>query len=446
MTLLSTAARLAYAGDGSTLRFPVPGRIWSLADLRVHLRAPASLVDQLQTFGIDYAWDGSPLPGPGAIIFATAPPAGSRITIGHAAELVQELDLQASGAFSAETIEAQFDRVVTQMQSLDERIARAPLLPPGAERLNPVLPEPHPTRGGQLLGITADGSGFECKVPAALALQTVSAFASTLLDDPDPATARATLGIGTSIDLALLPADATGGAAGDTIPFVDASEANASNRVAVPAFMANAVASLPAAVVSPDHEVLARSISLATAQRIPVSQIAAGRQTIWIPAAAFTPRLTAGASALTTELPGNRLTLRTLDFDPVTQEHAQVMIQMPRSWNRAALAASVTWCHGPAASNFNVVWGLRLLSVSDGSILDTPFGTAVQVTDTGGVALALYRSPEAPPFSPTTTPPEGATLALDLFRLATEPGDTLPVDARLVGVTLFYVTQANTDA
>lgn len=446
MTVLSAAARVAYAGDGATLRFPVPGRIWSLADLRVHVRAPASLVDRLLTFGVDFAWDGSPLPGPGAVIFATAPPAGTRVTISHAAELVQELDLQTSGAFSAEAIEAQFDRVVTQMQSLDERIARAPLLPPGTDRLNPALPEPHPTRGGQLLGITADGSGFECKVPAALALQTVSAFASTLLDDPDPATARATLGIGTSIDLALLPADATGGAAGDTIPFVDASEANASNRVAVPAFMANAVASLPAAVVSPDHEVLARSISLATAQRIPVSQIAAGRQTIWIPAAAFTPRLTSGASALTTELPGNRLTLRTLDFDPATQEHAQVLIQMPKSWNRAALAASITWCHGAAAANFNVVWGLRLLSAGDGSVLDAPFGSAVQVTDTGGVALALYRSPEAPPFAPATTPPENATLALDLFRMAIEPGDTLPVDARLVGVTLFYVTQANTDA
>jgi hypothetical protein len=36
----------------------------------------------------------------------------------------------------------------------------------------------------------------------------------------------------------------------------------------------------------------------------------------------------------------------------------------------------------------------------------------------------------------------GATFA----RLATDAGDTLPVDARLVGVTLFYVTQANTDA
>jgi hypothetical protein len=446
MTVLSSAARVAYAGDGATLRFPAPGRIWSLADLRVVVRSPASLVDQLLTLGVDFAWDGSALPGPGAILFATAPPAGTRITISHAAELVQELDLQASGAFSAETIEAQFDRVVTQMQSLDERIARAPLLPPGAERLNPVLPEPHPTRGGQLLGITADGSGFECKVPAALALQTVSAFASTLLDDPDAATARATLGIGTSIDLALLPADATGGAAGDTIPFVDASEANASNRVAVPAFMANAVASLPGAVVSPDHEVLARSIVLATAQRVPISQIAAGRHTIWIPAAAFTPRLTAGASALTTELPGNRLTLRTLDFDPAAQEHAQVLIQMPRSWNRAALAASVTWCHGAAAANFNVVWGLRLLSIGDGSALDTPFGSTVQVTDTGGVALALYRSPETPPFSPAATPPESATLALDLFRLAADAGDTLPVDARLVGVTLFYVTQANTDA
>lgn len=446
MTVLSAAARVAYAGDGATLRFPFPGRIWSPADLRVHVRAPASLVDQLLILGVDFVWDGSPLPGPGAIILASAPPAGARITISHAAELVQELDLQASGAFAAETIEAQFDRIVTQMQSLDERIARAPLLPPGTGRLDPVLPEPHPARAGQLLGITADGSGFECKVPADLSLQTVSAFAATLLDDPDPAAARATLGIGTTIDLALLPADVTGGAAGDTIPFIDASEANASNRVPVPAFLSNAMAALDTAAPAPDHEILARSPALSVAQRIGVTQLGAGRQTVWIPAAAFTPRLTAGAAPSTAELPGNRLVLRTLDFDPVTQEHAQVLLQMPKAWNRQPVAAAVTWCHAAAAGNFNVVWGLRLLAVADGATLDTPFGPPATVTDTGGVANALYRSPETGSLAPATAPAEQATLCLEVARMATDAGDTLPVDARLLGVTLFYVTQANTDA
>lgn len=446
MTILTSDARISYLGDGATLRFPAPGPIWSLADLRVYLRAPGALIDLLQVFGPDFAWDGSPLPGSGDIIFLTPPPGGTRVTISHAAELVQELDLQASGAFSAEAIEAQFDRVVAQMQGLDERLKRAPLLPPGTSHPSVSLPEPHPSRAGQLIGITADGSGYEGKVPANLSLQTVSAFAATLLDVPDPAAARMTLGIGTAIDLALLPTDSTGGTAADFIPFVNASESNASSRAPVPAFVANAIAALPAAAPSSDHELLARSVAQATAQRIPASQVGAGRQTVWIPAAAFTPRLAAGAAPSTTELPGNRLALRTLDFDAATQEHAQVMVQMPRSWNRAALSASIVWCHGAATANFNVVWGVRLLSAGDGSALDAAFGAAAMVTDTGGITHALYRSPETPALVPASAPPESAVLCLELFRSAADPGDTLPVDARLLGVALFYVTQANTDA
>lgn len=446
MTVLSTAARMAYAGDGQTTRFQAPGRVWSLGDLRVFLRAPGTLVDDLKTLGADFAWEGPPLPSAGTIVFPVAPPAGTRITISLDTQLVQELDLLPSGAFSAEAIEMQLDRMVAQMQSIDEKLSRAPLLSAGTPLQGTFLPEPDPARAGQLLGITADGSGYECKVATQLPFQAVSAFAASLLDDPDPAAARATLGIGSTIDLALLPADPTGGAAADTIPFVDASEANASNRVTVPAFMANAIAAVGAAPVTPEHEILARHPVQAVAQRIVAAQVGAGRQTVWIPAAAFTPRLTAGAAPSTTELPGNRMVLRTLDFDPATPEYAQVLLQMPKSWNRQAVTLVVTWCHGTAAANFNVVWGLRLLAMADAAPMDASFGTSVAVTDTGGIANALYRSPETANLSPAAVPTENATLCLEISRAATDAGDTLPGDARLLGVTLYYVTQSNTDA
>lgn len=446
MTLLSSRAVIAYEADGATRNFPVPFRIWSPDDLQVHVRRAGTLVDELCQPGSGFTWDASPLPGPGAVVFPTPPPPGARVVIERNAAILQELDLIASGAFAAETIEDQFDRITAHLQSLQERLARAPQLPPGSAAANPVLPEPHPARAGQLLGIAADGQGYDCKVPAALGLQTVSAFAATLLDDPDAATARATLGIGSTIDLNLLPPDATGGAAADFIPFVDASEANASNRVAVPAFMANAAGSLGALALAGDTELIARSPATGAAGRLPASLIGAGRQTVWIPAAALVPRLTAGAAPGTQELAANRLTLRTLDFDPLVQEHAQVLVQMPRAWNRGALSAVIAWSHGAATGSFGVTWGLRVLAASDALTLEGAFGPAVTVTDTGASPGTLYRTPEAGGLAPATPAPEAGLVALEVFRAATDAADTLPVDARLLGVTLFYATAANTDA
>lgn len=446
MTILTSSARVAYLGDGAGRNFPVPFRVWSLSELAVVLRFPGSVADQPQQMGIDFAWDGSPLPGPGAIVFTLPPPPGTRIVIERQAELVQELDLVASGAFAAETIEAQFDRVTAQMQSLAQRLDRAPQLPAGSAIERPAMPEPAASRAGQLIAIAADGRGYESRVPAALGLQTVSAFASSLLDDPDAATARATLGIGTQVDLNLLPTDTTGGAATDHVPFVDASEAGASNKVPVPAFMANAVAALGQLAVAADHELLARSPAGGVAARVAASQVGAGRQTIWIPAAALLPRLTAGAGPVTTELPGNRLVLRTLDFDPLVQEHAQLLVQMPKAWNRGPLTAAILWTHAPSGAPFNVVWGLRALAAGDTGSMGTAFGTPVLVTDTGGTPDGLYRSAETAGFAPAAAPPETSLLAIELFRAAADPADTLPVDARLVGLALHYVTAANTDA
>jgi hypothetical protein len=152
--------------------------------------------------------------------------------------------------------------------------------------------------------------------------------------------------------------------------------------------------------------------------RLPARSVGAGRQTVWIPAPALQPRLTAGAAPAAVELPGNLLVLRTLDFDPQAQEHAQLLVQMPKAWNRGALTAAFLWTHGPAATTFNVVWGLRVLAATDAALLDAPFGTAVQVTDTGGTSLALSRSADTPGASPATPPGENSLVALDIFRAA----------------------------
>lgn len=119
---------------------------------------------------------------------------------------------------------------------------------------------------------------------------------------------------------------------------------------------------------------------------------------------------------------------------------------MPKAWNRGPLTAAILWTHAAAGAPFNVVWGLRALAAADMGAMGTAFGTPVLVTDTGGTPDALYRSAETAGFSPAAAPPETSLLAIELFRAAADPADTLPVDARLVGLALHYVTAANTDA
>lgn len=447
MTITSMASRIAFIGDGTSRLFPVPIKVWAPSDFKIYFRNAPSQIDELQPYGTVWSLDHPVFPGTGNVVFTTAPPAGTLVTVLRDMSLTQELDLAASGAFAAENIEAQLDRLTAEIQALRELVARSPRLPVGTALADIALPEPTLARANQLIGINAAGTGFDTKVAASLNLQAVSTFAANLLDDPDAATARATLGIGNTIDLNLLPADATGGASADFIPFVDASEANASNKVPVPALLSNAVGGL---AVAPNAdpaawELLVRKTSDGAVHRLPLSAAATGRQTVWIPAAAMSPRLTAGAGAATIELPAGRLMLRTLDFDPAVAEFAQVALQMPKAWNLGALSLVFVWSHATAATNFNVVWGARALALSDDDAMDVAFGASVQVTDTGGTANDLYRSPETAVLTPAGPPAQGDVLVLELFRAATDVADTLPVDARLHGIALFYATASNTD-
>ncbi|MEQ1756579.1 MAG: hypothetical protein ABL973_20860 [Micropepsaceae bacterium] len=447
MTVISMTSRTAFIGDGVSRIFPIPFRVWSASDLKVYFRSATSQIDEPQPLGTVWWMDLTAYPGIGNLVFSAAPPLGTAITVLRDMALTQELDLATSGAFAAENIEMQLDKLTAEIQTLRELIARSPRLPVGSTLADLTLPEPAPVRANHLIGINAAGTGYESKVATGLNLQAVSAFAANLLDDQDAAAARATLGVGTAIDLNLLASDTTGGTASDLIPFVDASEANASKKVSVPNLLSNAIAGLAVAPTTDpaSYELLIRKLADGAVHRLPLSAAATGRQTVWIPATAMLPRLTAGPGTATLELPASKLVLRTLDFDPAVAEFAQVTLQMPKGWNLGTLSAIFVWSHAVASANFNVVWALRALTISDDDPLDVAFGTAVQVTDSGGTTNDLYRSPETPALTPPGPAAQGDVLVLELFRAATDANDTLPADARLHGIALFFATSANTD-
>jgi len=170
-----------------------------------------------------------------------------------------------------------------------------------------------------------------------------------------------------------------------------------------------------------------------------------GQQTIWVPAAAMIPATTNGAAQGIAETTTNKVMVKTLDFDASTEEFAQFMIQMPKSWNEGTLIAQFVWTHGSTTTNFGVCWGIEAVALADDDGLDTAWGTEVDTTDTGGTTNDVYISAESSAVTVGNSPGAEELAAFRITRVVGNAGDTMAVDAKLIGVKVHYTTDAGTD-
>lgn len=183
---------------------------------------------------------------------------------------------------------------------------------------------------------------------------------------------------------------------------------------------------------------------LADAGAAPLLQ---GLHTVWIPATAMIARTTNGAASGSSETTTNKVMLKTLDFDASTIEYAQFQIRMPKSWNESTVTAAFTWTHGSTTTNFNVSWGLQGVALSNDDAADTAFGTAIYSNDTGGTTDDIYVSPTTADITIAGTPAAEDWVVFQVLRKADDgTNDTLAVDARLHGVTLYFTVNSATDA
>ncbi len=172
-----------------------------------------------------------------------------------------------------------------------------------------------------------------------------------------------------------------------------------------------------------------------------------GKQAIYVAAAAMRPSVTGGCAALAAAATSaNQPDLLTLDFDPATDEFAQFGLVMPKKWNAGTMTARFHWTHGSTTTNFAVVWGIQAVAVSNDDAIGAAYGTAVTVTDTGGTTRDLYTSDETSAMTAAGTPAKEDMVYFRVYRDADAGGDTLAVDAKLIGVTLYVTTNADTDA
>ncbi len=162
-------------------------------------------------------------------------------------------------------------------------------------------------------------------------------------------------------------------------------------------------------------------------------------QTQFIPAASIRPSASGGCAALAlTATTANRPDLSYLAFDSSTAEYAQFWVALPKGWNESTVTAVFYWTHPSTATNFGVRWGLQGVAVSNDDTMDAAYGTAQEVTDTGGTTSDLYVSDATSAITIGGTPAEGDMVCFRVYRDPANGGDTMAVDAYLLGVKLLY--------
>jgi len=172
----------------------------------------------------------------------------------------------------------------------------------------------------------------------------------------------------------------------------------------------------------------------------------AGTETIWVPAPAMYGATTNGADSQQVETTATRPDLKVLDFDAGTAEYAQFAIAMPKSWNLGTVTYQVFW--SPSNTNTgNCIFGLQGLACTEGDTADAVFGTAQEVTDAGiGTVEDVQMTAVSSAMTIAGSPADDDQCFFQLYRDAADGSDSFTGDARVLGIKLFYTTDAANDA
>ncbi len=170
----------------------------------------------------------------------------------------------------------------------------------------------------------------------------------------------------------------------------------------------------------------------------------AGRETIWVPANAMYGNTTNGAEAAQTEL-GNGPELKHIAFDKDSDEFAQFAISFPKSWNEGTVSFKAYFT-GNSTNTGNVAFKLAGVGLADGELTNIAFGTAVQAEAKAhsGVAYNLNITRESGAITIAGTPVAEEYVFFEISRDVSE--DNFSADALLLGVKLFFTTDAGNDA
>ena len=172
----------------------------------------------------------------------------------------------------------------------------------------------------------------------------------------------------------------------------------------------------------------------------------AGKESIWIPAAAMYPSTTNPCSDLTqVETTALRPDLKVLDFAAAADDFAQFAIAFPKSWNEGTVTYQPFWTV-TGTNTGTVVWQLGGIAVSSDDTINTAFGTLIATTALAhsGTSNDLMVSAESGAVTIAGSPAANDLCFFQINNDASASGQTGAV--RLLGVKLFFTTDAANDA
>ena len=178
------------------------------------------------------------------------------------------------------------------------------------------------------------------------------------------------------------------------------------------------------------------------------AMLVAGKQTIWVPATAMYATTTNGCADIDqTELTAGQPELKTLDFDPSSDENAQFTIAFPKAWDPSQLIMYQVFWTANSTNTGNCIWNLKGVAIANDDAIDAAFGTAIAITDAhSGTANDLNVTAQSSSVTIAGSPAADEDVFFNISRDANDGSDTFTGDAKLLGIKLFFATNLPNDA
>ena len=166
----------------------------------------------------------------------------------------------------------------------------------------------------------------------------------------------------------------------------------------------------------------------------------------------MTPSESNGCGTLSSlETTAGRPDITALPFDNTADENAQFSISFPKSWDESTIQVTAYWSTADASTSNDVAWAVAGIAFPDGSDasgdIDTAFPapTALDKDTSGGAEFLNITN--AKDITVSGSPAAGELCFFEVSRdISDTAGTTLGADALLIGLKIFYTTNAATDA